>query len=100
VDQATTIAWIFLAVGLASQKSAADRSAISQLADGINHAVPTHEEMETSLSFLTTAGLISVQNGKFSLSITGAAIYKKVFENELPLLSAWKLTTEEISRLA
>lgn len=100
MDQSTTIAWIFLAVGLASQKRAADTRAISELADGINHAVPTHKEMESSLSFLATTGLISIQDGKFTLSASGAGIYKKVFENELSLLSGWKIATQEIARLA
>ena len=71
MTDAATIAWIFYALGLASEKSPADFGAISQLADGLNHAVPKHQEMQTSLKWLAQAGLAVQTSGGYSLSSAG-----------------------------
>ena len=47
-----TISLIFLAVALASQVTPTDFQGISLIADGINHAVPSHREMQSSISWL------------------------------------------------
>jgi hypothetical protein len=70
-DPATT-AWIFYSLGLASQTSPANFHAISQVADGLNHAVPTHKEMQTSLRWLINAGLVAKVVQGYSLSPAGA----------------------------
>jgi len=54
-----TIAWIFLAIALASQTEPADFDSISTIADGINHAVPTLKELQTSLIWLINNGLVN-----------------------------------------
>jgi hypothetical protein len=53
-----TISWIFLSIALASQTEPTDFSGISSVADGINHAVPTQKELQTSIAWLTTNGLV------------------------------------------
>ena len=48
-----TISWILLSTVIASQKGPADFASISNIADGINHAIPTHKELQTSLTWMT-----------------------------------------------
>ena len=40
----TTISWIFLAIGIASENSSIDNKSISQIAGGIKHAVPIEKK--------------------------------------------------------
>jgi len=56
-----TISWIFLATALATNTKPTDMNGISMVADGINHAVPTHKEFLTSIAWLTKQGLIVKQ---------------------------------------
>jgi hypothetical protein len=42
----------FLAISLCSLTEPVDFKSISQIADGINHAVPTENEMQSSISWL------------------------------------------------
>lgn len=48
-----TISWIFLATAMATNAKSTDIRGISSVADGINHAVPTQKELQTSISWLT-----------------------------------------------
>jgi len=45
MDENTTISWILLSTALASEQQPANFESITQIADGINHAVPTHNEL-------------------------------------------------------
>lgn len=69
--------WIFLSTSLASQKEPADLKAISVIADGINHLVPTDKELKTALKWLLSKELISKQGNKYALTVFG----KTKFEN-------------------
>ena len=65
------ISWIFLLVAVASQFHPADIRGITMIADGINHAVPTQKELQTSISWLTNKGLILKLAKKYELSKKG-----------------------------
>src|SRR5688572_19592633 len=54
-----TTSWIFLATAIASQTEPADFSSISDIADGINHAIPTHKELQSSLNWMARTGLVT-----------------------------------------
>lgn len=66
-----TVSWIFLAVYLASQERSANFKEISQIADGINHAVPTHKNLQDSLTWLQINGLIVKTGSSYSLTDGG-----------------------------
>lgn len=88
-DTVTNISWIFLAIGIASEKESADYKSISQIADGINHAVPTDKEMQTSIKWLLQNDLI-LKNGKnYSLTDSGAKLYNDSKEHTKTLLKIW-----------
>lgn len=71
------ISWIFLAIAISSKKSPSEIAEISQIADGINHAVPTEKEMKKSLLWLSKENLISKIGVKYSLSDFGKIVYEK-----------------------
>ena len=58
MKESKTISWIFLVTVMASQVEPAKFSDISQIADGINHAVPTHKELQSSIGWLVDNNLI------------------------------------------
>jgi hypothetical protein len=72
-----TISWVFLSIAIASVSDPADFRGISMSGDGINHAVPTHKELQTSISWMIEKGLVLKHSNKYKLSEKG----KKEFEN-------------------
>jgi predicted transcriptional regulator len=70
-----TISWIFLATAIASQAEPADFNSISNIADGINHALPTHKELQTTLTWLTSKDFVTKNGGKYSLTEKGNFTY-------------------------
>lgn len=97
MDEPTTIAWIFCAVAMASENGPANRREISLVADGINHAVPTHNEMESSLSWLKTAGFIKADDRKaFSLSSDGKNLYVNAAAGQ-SITECWAKLSEVIA---
>ncbi len=88
-EEERTISWIYLAVSIASQTEPTDFNGISMIADGINHAVPTHKEMQTSISWLLRNGLVSKVGKKYTLTSKGKVDYKIASEETNTLLKIW-----------
>lgn len=84
-----TRSWIFLATALASQEEPADLNAISMIADGINHAIPTEKELRTSLTWLTNKRLILKQGRKYTLTTIGLTKYNDANSKTKVLLKIW-----------
>ena len=95
-----TYSWIFLAVALASQNEPADSKGISTIADGINHAVPTQKDLQTSISWLSEKGLISKQGKKYQLTLQGKNQYQEASANTSTLLKIWENLEEKIKSYA
>ena len=85
-----TISWVFLATALASNTKPTDISGISSVADGINHAVPTQKELQTSISWLTTKGLIIKQGKNYELTSKGKLEYETASKNTHTVMKIWK----------
>ncbi len=85
-----TISWIFLATALATNTKPTDISGISSVADGINHAVPTQRELQTSISWLTTQGLIIKEGKNYELTSKGKLEYEIASKNTQTLMKIWK----------
>ena len=90
MTQDQTTSWIFLATALATQTAPTDFNGISLVADGINHAVPTHKELQVSITWLTNEGLIVQHNKKYSLTDNGKLVYESASKNSNKLLEIWK----------
>ena len=71
------ISWIFLSIAVASENNPASYREIAMIGDGINHAVPTEKELQTSILWLIKKGLILKRAKKYELSEKG----KKEIEN-------------------
>lgn len=84
-----TISWIFLATAMASQNEPADFNSISNSADGINHAVPTHKELQSSLTWLTVNGLVIKTGNKYSLTTKGKMDFDSASKQTSSLLKVW-----------
>lgn len=85
-----TISWIFLATALATNIKPTDINGISSVADGINHAVPTQKELQTSISWLTNKELIIKQGRNYELTSKGKLEYETASKNTQTLMKIWK----------
>jgi hypothetical protein len=85
-----TKSWIFLATALATNTKPTDINGVSSVADGINHAVPTQKELQSSISWLTTQGLIIKQGKNYELTSTGKLEYETASKNTQTLMKIWK----------
>ena len=93
-----TISWIFLSTAIASQKEPANFASISNIADGINHAIPTHKELQTSLTWLTQTGLIIKLGNKYSLTERGRLDYEESSKNSRTVLNIWENVKTRLNR--
>ncbi len=91
-----TISWIFLALAIASKEESVDYAEISEIADGINHSVPTLKEMETSILWLKRKKLILTGGNKFALSESGKKIYNETAEESKQLFKMKKIIEDKI----
>lgn len=82
--------WILLAIGIGTQKEPIDFKGIQNIADGINHSIPTHKEMQYSIKRLTQFGLIKKEEKKYLLSEKGNTIYNQSTSKNTQLLKIWK----------
>jgi hypothetical protein len=91
-----TISWIYLSLALASEVESADFNGISSIADGINHAIPTHYELQTSISWLTSQGLVEKHENKYILSLKGKQEFEKASKETKTLFSMWNYIEKTI----
>ena len=70
------------------------------IADGINHAIPTHKEMQTSISWLLKNGLVSKVGKKYILTSKGKSDYKMASEETNTLLKIWDNLEQRIKNYA
>lgn len=74
---------------MASQTEPADYDSISNIADGINHAVPTDKELQASLTWLTKNDLVSNTGSKYRLTEKGLLDYETASPQSSTLLKIW-----------
>ena len=99
MTESETISWIFLATAMASQEEHTDFAGISMIADGVNHAVPTNKELQTSIKWLISKGLVLKKGSKYSLSETGSIIAREISVNSISVMEQWKNLERELIKL-
>lgn len=82
--------WIFLSIAIGSQAEPITFSVISSVADGINHVVPSHNELQTAISWLTSNLLIIKSGKRYNLSELGDSEYKTASYGVGTLLTIWE----------
>jgi hypothetical protein len=97
MNETTTISWILLSTAFASEQEPANFESISQIADGINHALPTHKELQTSLLWLTKYGFVEKKGKKYHLSNEGfESIGRAKSRTNNIIMNIWDELTKEI----
>ncbi len=79
MKQRTVDAWMFQAIAVSPRDP--DPVGLSDLvaaADGVNHAIPTEDELRGGLNRLIYAGLVSEQGSAFDLTDAGEAVFARV----------------------
>lgn len=99
MDGPKTISWIFFAIALSSERYPAKFSGISMMADGINHAVPTGSELQTSIKWLISRELILKEGKKYSLTDSGRNMLSSARDHSGTLLKMWEALEQEIREL-
>ena len=98
MNEARTIAWILYALGLASQTKPAKFADISGVADGINHAIPTHKEMQISLKWLVANGLAQKEGFSYSLTPDGLLVLSSARTENSTTLAVWAALTKVVAK--
>ena len=82
--------WIFLSIALASQSEPSSISGISEIADGINHSIPTQKELQKSFYWLLEKELILKTGRRYGLTQKGKVEYVKASEKSKIIFNIWK----------
>lgn len=85
-----TRSWIFLATVLATNSKPSDINGISMIADGINHAIPTQKELQSSISWLMKRNLIVKLGKHYDLTEEGKIEYKIASIITDKIFTIWK----------
>ena len=99
MNEEQVTSWIYLAIALASQNKPTDFNGISMVADGINHAVPTQKELQTSIAWLMNHDFTKKSGNKYQLTEQGKLTYERASRNTNILLVIWKNLELEIKNL-
>ena len=86
-------AWLLQAIGLAAGQRAATLSEILGAADGVNHALPTDDELHGALVRLTAGGHIEEVEDRFRLTARVPAEVKEALT-----MGGWKRGRDAASR--
>ena len=82
--------WIFLATAIASKVKPTNFKGILIVADGINHSIPTENEIRNSLTWLINKDFISKENKKYCLTPKGILEYEFAIKEKDSKMNIWK----------
>jgi predicted transcriptional regulator len=94
-----TTSWIFLSIAMASQNGPASISDITTIADGINHSVPTHIELQSSIKYLINNRMLIIESRKYSLTSLGIDIFNDAKKRSNTIFIIWDLLDAKLSAL-
>lgn len=100
MDEARTKAWIMYALELASQAGPANFAAISQVADGINHAVPTQKELRSSLSWLVSRELVQKRGSGYQITPQGSFVIHSASTGHSTTFQVWESLTSALRAMS
>jgi hypothetical protein len=95
MTESQTIAWILLCV---PDKPGTLQNIIA-MADAINHAIPTHRELQTSLGWLQARGLVSKQGRCYSVTEIGSQLLSRLRSPNRPMMKTWDLVSAELQKM-
>lgn len=99
MDKDKTAAWIFMATAIAARTGGANVIGIAEIADGINHSLPTDQEIQTSLDRLLELGLIIESGENYAVTSKGKQQYELSDKNSGSLFAIWEKLENQIKTL-
>jgi len=84
---------------MASNESSVTLRDIIGVADGINHAIPTHKELQTAFGWLSKQGLISKEGKKYRLTEKGVALHREASAKSKRIFGVWDFLKDRFSTL-
>lgn len=88
VTLAATYSWIFCAIGLGPINRPAQFQDIVEVADGINHAIPTSQEFDSSIDWLELNSLIKCYGEAYELTSKGKDILGETSRDVFSIMKA------------
>ena len=99
MKQRTVDAWMFLAIAISPRDAGpVGLSDLVAAADGVNHAIPTDDELRSGINRLIYAGLVSEHGSAFDLTDAGKAMFAKVRSGSIR--TEFERLEKELDRLA
>lgn len=95
MTDARTFSWILLCVS----EEGSTHPQISEIADGINHAIPTHHELQTSLRWLQEQGLVRKDGSRYALAEAGASLLARLRSPTRSIMHTWHLVEQEFEEM-
>jgi hypothetical protein len=96
---AETYSWILYAIGMASHSYPATPKGISREADEINHAVPTHKELQASILWLEAEGLIKQDELSMEPTTMGREMLDRGSAASNGVSEVWRALTSELANM-
>ncbi len=91
-----TFAWILLSVPERGGKL----QDLIVMADAINHAIPTHRELQRSLGWLKSHGFVVKEGRNFLLTELGTDLLARAKSTKQTMMRTWDMVTAELDSLA
>ncbi len=99
MKQRTVDAWMFLAIAISPRDAGpVGLSNLVAAADGVNHAIPTEDELRGGINRLLHAGLVYEHDSAFDLTEAGEAMFAKVRSGSVR--AEFERLEKELDRLA
>jgi hypothetical protein len=95
MTESQTFAWILLSV----PESPGTLQDIIAMADGINHAIPSHRELQTSLGWLQARGLVRKEGRRFCTTDAGSQLLARFRTQSRTMMKTWDLVAAELESL-
>jgi len=96
---AKTYSWILYSIALACGERPARRKEIEQVADGINHAIPTDREIFASVKWLNERDLIEKVGKGWCLTVKGQELIDNTISKSGGLLTIWERISKKLIKL-
>jgi hypothetical protein len=95
MTESQIFAWILLSV----PEDTGTLQDIIAMADGINHAIPSQHELQTSLGWLQARGLVRKDGRRFGLTETGSQLLSRLRSSARPMMQTWAVVTAELEAI-
>jgi hypothetical protein len=87
--------WIFLSL---SEEPASLQDVVGS-ADAINHAIPSHQELQSAFGWLIAHGLAKKEGRKYAYTLEGSTLRKKCVGPKMTIRESWTAVEKKFSTM-